>query len=101
MKIIFQEDDGTILREETLNDEETVVLLTDMIDITEWMTNAIREKTRRKMDTIIEKSGRGSRHTKQNAKLSIIAKLKQEKDPLLKSAKEKEVKNGRCKNNRL
>lgn len=94
MKIIFQEDDGTILREEILNDEETVVLLTDMIDITEWMTNAIREKTRRKMDAIIEKSGRGSRHTKKDAKLSIITKLKQEKDPLLKSAKEKEVKNG-------
>jgi len=89
MKIIFQDDDGSVLREEILTEEEKTAMLTDMADITEWITNAIREKGRRVTDRIIEKSGRGSKHTDPTTKVTIIADLKREKSPLLKSATEK------------
>lgn len=90
MKIIFQEDDGTIIREEVLTDEESTAMLTDMCDITEWITNALKEKARRRIDHIVTQSGKGSKYTDLITKVSIIADLKQKKDPLLKSAKEKE-----------
>ena len=89
MKIIFQEDDGTIIREEIIWDEEKTAMLTDMIDITEWVTNAFREKGRRRIDDIVTKSGRGSKHTDTQRKKQIIADLKAEKSVLIKSAKEK------------
>jgi hypothetical protein len=89
MKIIFQEDDGTIIREEIISEEESTAMLTDMVDITEWVTNAVREKGRRRIDDIVAKSGLGSKHTDQAAKISIIAALKASKHPLLKTGKEK------------
>ena len=91
MKIIFQEDDGTIIREEVLSGEESTAMLTDMADITEWVTNAAKEKARRRIDGIVTKSGRGSKHTDPATKLSIIADLKAENNPLMKSAKDKEA----------
>ena len=91
MKIIFQEDDGTIIKEEIISEEESTAMLTDMADITEWVTNAAREKARRRIDNIVTKSGRGSKHTDPATKLSIIADLKAENNPLMKSAKDKEA----------
>ena len=91
MKIIFQEDDGTVIKEEVLSEEESLSMLTDMADITEWITNAAREKARRRIDKIVTLSGRGSKHTDTATKLSIIADLKTEKNSLMKSAKDKEA----------
>jgi len=91
MKIIFQEDNGTIIREETLADEESAAMLTDMADITEWVTNAAKEKARRRIDDIVTRSGRGSKHTDAASKLSIIADLKAAGSSLMKSAKDKEA----------
>ncbi len=91
MKIIFQEDDGTVIRTETITDEEHTAMLTDMIDITEWISNAFREKARRRIDDIVTRSGQGSKHTENAIKLSIIADLKKSKHPLLKTAKVKEA----------
>jgi len=90
MKIIFQENNGKVIREEILTDEESAAMLTDMADITEWITNAAKEKARRRIDDIVTRSGRGSKHTDQATKLSIIADLKTEKSPLMQSAKAKE-----------
>ena len=90
MKIIFQEADGTIIREEVISEEESTAMLINMVDITEWITNAAREKARRRIDDIVTRSGRGSKHTDQATKLSIIADLKTEKSPLMQSAKAKE-----------
>ena len=89
MKIIYQEDDGTIIKEMVFSDEEKTAMLTDVIDITEWVTNAVKEKARRQMDRIVEKSGKGSKYTEVNEKLKIISDLKKEKHPLMESAKEK------------
>lgn len=89
MKIIFQENDGTVIREEVFSDEEKTAVLTDMIDITEWITNAAREKVRRVTDRIVEKSGRGSKFTDSTTKKQIIADLKAEGHDLVKSAEEK------------
>jgi len=91
MKIIFQEDDGTVIREEILSDEDQSAMLVNMIDITEWITNAFREKARRRVDDIVTKSGKGSKHTPDKDKKKIIADLKKEKNPLMKSAKDKEA----------
>lgn len=38
-----------------INDAEEKALLTDMVSIQEWLDNAIHEKARRVIDTIIEK----------------------------------------------
>jgi len=89
MKIIFKEDDGTVIREEILSEVETVAMLTNMTDITEWATNAIREKGRRRIDDIVTRSGKGSKHTGLAEKIAIIADMKASKHLLLKSAKEK------------
>lgn len=89
MKIIFQEDDGTIIKEEIIGDEEKTAMLTDMIDIAEWVTNAFREKGRKRIDDIVTKSGRGSKYTDTQSKKQIIADLKAEGSDLIKSGKEK------------
>ena len=91
MKIIFQEADGTIIREEVISEEESTAMLTNMVDITEWITNAAREKARRRIDDIVTRSGRGSKHTEAATKMLIIADLKAENNPLMKSAKGKEA----------
>jgi len=90
MKIIFQEDDGTVIKEEIISEEESTAMLTGMADITEWVTNAAREKARRRIDDIVTRSGRGSKHTDAASKLSIITDLKAAGSPLMKSAKDKE-----------
>lgn len=60
----------------TLTDEEEKALLTDMVDIAEWVENLLRNKARRVMDRIIEE------HTEYNPrklthdhKKEIIANL--------------------------
>jgi len=61
----------------TLTDEEEKALLTDMVDIAEWVENLLRNKARQVMDRIIEE------HTEYNPrrldperKRKIIAGLK-------------------------
>ena len=91
MKIIFQEDDGTLIKEETISEAEYTAAMTDMLDFTEWITNAFRNKSRQMMDHVVEQSGKGSRHTSVAAKEKIINDLKKENSGLIKSAKDRNV----------
>ena len=61
----------------TLTDEEEKALLTDMVDIAEWVENLLRNKARQVMDRVIEE------HTEYNPrrldpvrKQQIVAGLK-------------------------
>ena len=54
-----------------------------------WIQNAVHNRARVAIDKIVEKSGEGSRFTPISKKLQIIRKLKKEKSPLLKGAKER------------
>ena len=62
MKIIFQDNAGTVLREEIISEAEHDAMATDMLDVTEWITNAFRNKSRQCVDYIVEQSGRGERY---------------------------------------
>jgi len=73
----------------TLTPEEEKALLTDMISIQEWIDNVIHNKARQCIDSIVEKSGRGSKFTSVADKIKIIQDLNTENSPLLKSIVEK------------
>lgn len=61
----------------TLTDEEEKVLLTDMVDIAEWVENLLRNKARRVMDRIIEEHTEyNPRRLDHDRKRQIIAGLK-------------------------
>ena len=61
----------------TLTDEEEKVLLTDMVDIAEWVENLLRNKARQVMDRIIEEQTEyNPRRLTPERKREIIAKLK-------------------------
>jgi hypothetical protein len=87
MQIIITKESK--IDEITLSEEEVSALETDMFNIAEWITNAIHNKARKRIDDIVTKSGRGSKFTDNNEKLKIISDLKKEKHPLMESAKEK------------
>lgn len=91
MKIIFQDDDGTTVREAVLSPEDVTAMETDMVDVCEWIENAVREKARRRIDHIVTMSGRGSKHTDADLKMGVITALKNEKHPLIESAKARGV----------
>jgi alpha-galactosidase/6-phospho-beta-glucosidase family protein len=88
MKIIFQDNDGRILREEVIDLEDETALLTNMIDITEWTMGAVREKARKRIDDIVTRSGRGSKYTDPVSKKAIIADLIACKSELIQKAKD-------------
>ncbi len=90
MKIIFKDDNGTIIREEILSFADVVSMETDVISIVDWISNAFREKIRRQKDLIVEHSGRGSRMTDIPTKDEIILDLKTNNSPLVKNAKDKQ-----------
>ena len=61
----------------TLTDEEEKALLTDMVDIAEWVENLLRNKARQVMDRIIEEQTEyNPRRLTPERKREIIAKLK-------------------------
>jgi len=61
----------------TLTDEEEKVLLTDMVNIAEWVENLLRNKVRQVMDRIIEEqTGYNPRKLDLNQKKQIVAGLK-------------------------
>jgi len=67
----------------TLTDEEEKALLTDMVDIAEWVENLLRNKARQVMDRIIEEyTEYNPRRLDLERKRKIIAGLE------LKTAKE-------------
>ncbi len=100
MKIIFEEN-GQVIAEDELTDEQVKALNTeleaaDVINpvngkkiegIAGWILNVLHQKARVKVDEIVEKSGKGSRHTDIQRKLEIIREVEQEKPELLKGAK--------------
>ena len=60
-----------------LTDEEEKALLTDMVDIAEWVENLLRNKARQVMDRIIEEQTEyNPRRLTPERKREIIAKLK-------------------------
>jgi len=89
MKVIFQDNTGAILREEIITEPEYDAMATDMLDVTEWITNAFTNKARQCVDYVVEQSGRGSRNTPILQKHKIIADLKKEKSDLLKTGEQK------------
>jgi len=89
MKITFKDDAGTVLREVLMSVPEFDAMATDMLDVTEWITNAFQNKSRQCVDYIVEQSGRGSKNTPVADKLKIIADLKKENSDLLKTGKQK------------
>jgi len=61
----------------TLTDEEEKALLTDMVDIAEWVENLLRNKARQVMDRIIEEQTEyNPRRLDPDRKKQIIAGLK-------------------------
>jgi len=68
----------------TLTDEEEKALLTDMVDIAEWVENLLRNKVRQVMDRIIEE------HTEYNPRRLTPERKREIIKPLrLKTAKER------------
>jgi len=60
----------------TLTDEEEKALLTDMVDIAEWVENLLRNKARQVMDRIIEEQTEyNPRRLTPERKREIIGKL--------------------------
>jgi len=61
----------------TLTDEEEKALLTDMVDIAEWVENLLRNKARQVMDRIIEEQTEyNPKRLTPERKREIIASLK-------------------------
>ena len=61
----------------TLTDEEEKALLTDMVDIAEWVENLLRNKVRQVIDRIIEEQTEyNPRRLAPEKKRQVIAKLK-------------------------
>lgn len=63
----------------TLSEEEERALLTDMISIQEWLDNAIHNKARQCIDTIVEQhSDRQAKKLSLGDKLAIVHQAKVE-----------------------
>jgi len=104
MKITFTEN-GKVVGEEELTDAEVKALNTELeladykcpicgkvnTGIAGWICNTIKQKARMLIDSVVEKSGRGSRHTEILRKLEIIKEVEKEKPELLKGAKQKQA----------
>jgi len=61
----------------TLTDEEEKALLTDMIDVAEWVENLVRNKVRQVMDKILEEQTEyNPRRLDPDRKRQIVAGLK-------------------------
>ena len=102
MKIIFEEN-GKVVAEDELTSEEVKALNTELEladvknpvsgkitkGIAGWVLNILHNKTRQKVDEIVELSGKGSRHTEITKKYQIIKDLDKENSHLLKGAKQK------------
>ena len=54
MIIKYYKDDGTLLKEVTIDAEEEKVLGTAMADIVEWHQNFIKHRARQEIDRIVE-----------------------------------------------
>ena len=96
MKIIFKNDDDSLIREITLNEAEEIAFNTGCgtpselpNDVAGWITHALKNKARKRIDDIVTLSGRGSSFTAVPAKEQIILDLKVEKSDLLKTTAEK------------
>lgn len=91
MKVIFQDNDENVLAEETLSDADVIAMDTDMLSKPDWIINAFREKIRRVKDSIVEKSGRGSRSSDAETKDQIILDLQSEGSLLVESAVDRQA----------
>ena len=106
LKITFIDTNtGKVIAEDELTDAEVKALDTELelanykcpicgkvnTGIAGWICNAIKQKARQKIDEIVEKSGRGSKHTELSKKLQIIRELAEEGHELLKGAKQKQI----------
>ena len=56
----------------SLNDAEVKAMLSDVLDIQEWIQNAASNKARRCVDSILESAGTANRNTDINTKHSLI-----------------------------
>ena len=117
LKITFTDTKtGKIIAEDELTDEQVKALNTELENadvvnpvtgkkttgIPAWVLNALHQKSRQLVDSVVELSGKGSRHTPLARKLEIIREVEKEKPELLKGAKQKQeefnkqrLKNGR------
>jgi len=106
IKITFTDTNtGKVIADHELTDEQVKALNTELeladykcpvcgkyfTGIVAWILNAIGQKTRRKVDEIVEKSGRGSKFTEMSKKLQIIKELTKEGHELLKGAKQRQA----------
>ncbi len=93
IKIIFANvGTGEIVREEILSDEEVKAVASDVVDITEFVVNAIKNKARQMIDFHVERSGLISKVTPLNKKLEIIKNTEIESAADRKVRQEKERK---------
>ena len=104
MITITVKENGKVIAEDTLTDEQVKALNTELeladyknpvtgkyhTGIASWLLNVIGQKARQKVDEIVEKSGKGSRYTPVLRKLEIIKEVEKEQPDLLKGAKQKE-----------
>jgi hypothetical protein len=76
LKISFTNvDTEEVLREETLSEEEVKAAASDVLDIPEYVVNAIKNKARQMVDVHVEKSGLASRFKPMSEKLEIIKNM--------------------------
>lgn len=90
MKIIFKDDSDKELETLVIDAVDTEVLESNIADPVEWIINFINEKIRKRTDSIILKTGLGSKHTDPVKKKELVTKLSKQKHKILKPVKQKE-----------
>ena len=74
----------------TISQDEYDAVATDCYSVEEWVQNAISNKARQMVDSIVTKSGEGSKFSSKEKKIQIIKNLIAKKSDLMKSSKEKQ-----------
>lgn len=79
MKIIFQDNDGKVLGEESITELEETVFKTGLSDsretIMSWIINAVRTKISKRLNYVVNQSGLGSDFSTIETKNQIVNNL--------------------------
>jgi len=88
MVIKYYKDDGTLLREVTIDTEEEKALGMVMADIVEWHQNFIKHRARQEIDRIVEMSLRPSSKMLSNEDKKLLRQHLDEKGIIVASIRD-------------
>lgn len=91
MKIIFTTDVNEEIAILQISDADQSVIETDMINIVDWVENALTNKLRQVRDSVIYQDGWLAPRASAEEREQRIDEMIKEKSPLLKSAKQKNL----------